>query len=47
LELHSVCVCHVELLCLENEVRDGLHYQWCYGLLHYVIIKLMVILSRH
>jgi hypothetical protein len=22
LELHCVCACHVELLCLENEVRD-------------------------
>jgi hypothetical protein len=43
----SLCACHVELLRLENEVRDGLHYQWCYVLLHYVIIKLMVIMSRH
>jgi hypothetical protein len=42
-----VCAGHVELLCLEIEVRDGLYYQCCYVLLHYVIIKLMVTLSTH
>jgi hypothetical protein len=36
-----------ELLCIENEVKDGLHFQWCYVLLHCGITKLVVIVSRH
>jgi hypothetical protein len=40
----ALCACHVELLRLENEVKDDVNFQRCYVLLYFVPTRLMDII---